>query len=136
MRPALIMDTGLDGKRVLVTGASGGIGAACARAFAAEGGRLALHWHRGRERAEALAEELDGATLVQSDLTREYEAERLFGEAREALGGLDACAAVAGADGLRPGPAMTSPATHQAGRAMPGWDLAWPYRWIRRSRLT
>jgi 3-oxoacyl-[acyl-carrier protein] reductase len=90
------MDTGLNGKRVLVTGASGGIGAACARIFAAEGSLLALHWHRGRERAEALAAELDGATLLQADLTREADADRLFSEAREALGGLDACAAVAG----------------------------------------
>jgi 3-oxoacyl-[acyl-carrier protein] reductase len=91
------MDTGLAGKRVLVTGASGGIGGACARAFAAEGCRLALHYHRGRARADALAAELDPGLLVQADLTREQEADRLFAEAREALGGLDACAAVAGA---------------------------------------
>jgi 3-oxoacyl-[acyl-carrier protein] reductase len=90
------MDTGLAGKRVLVTGASGGIGAACAKAFAAEGSRVAVHYHRGRERAEAVAAELDEAFLVQADLTREDEVERLFGEARAELGGIDVCAAVAG----------------------------------------
>ena len=90
------MDTGLDGKRVLVTGASGGIGSACARAFADEGCRLVLHYNRGRERVDALASELEGAIVAQADLTREDEVERLFAESREAVGGLDACAAVAG----------------------------------------
>ena len=90
------MEFGLAGKRVLVTGASGGIGAATARAFAAEGCRVAVHYHRGRERAEAVAAELDGAVVVQADLTREDEAERLFAECAERLGGVDVCAAVAG----------------------------------------
>jgi 3-oxoacyl-[acyl-carrier protein] reductase len=91
------VETGLAGKRVLVTGASGGIGAACARAFAAEGARVFVHYHRGRERAESVAAELGGAALGTADLTREQDAERLFAEARTALGGLDVCAAVAGA---------------------------------------
>jgi 3-oxoacyl-[acyl-carrier protein] reductase len=90
------MDSGLVGKRALVTGASGGIGAACARAFAAEGCRVALHYHRGRERAEALAAELDEGVVVQADLTHEDDVERLFAELREELGGIDVCAAVAG----------------------------------------
>ena len=90
------METGLAGKGVLVTGASGGIGAACARAFAAEGARVAVHYHRGEERARDVAAALGGAPVVQADLTDEHEVDRLFADARSALGRIDVCAAVAG----------------------------------------
>jgi 3-oxoacyl-[acyl-carrier protein] reductase len=90
------METGLAGKGVLITGASGGIGSACARMFAAEGARVAIHYHRGERRARELAAELDGAPVLRADLQDEVEVERLFDEARAALGRIDVCAAVAG----------------------------------------
>jgi 3-oxoacyl-[acyl-carrier protein] reductase len=82
------VETGLRRKRVVVTGASGGIGSACVRAFASEGAEVVAHYHQGRERAEALGD----VRLLQADLTREEEADRLFEEA----GDLDVCVAVAG----------------------------------------
>ena len=81
---------------MVVTGASGGIGSACARAFAAEGARVLVHFHRGEERARALAAELGSAAVAQADLRDESDVERLFAEGREALGRIDVCAAVAG----------------------------------------
>src|SRR5207247_2079026 len=89
--PSQTVETGLAGKRVLVTGASGGIGAACAREFAAEGAKVLVHFHRGAERAAAVAAEI-GAETVQADLTDEAQVDALFAQA----GQLDVCAAVAG----------------------------------------
>jgi 3-oxoacyl-[acyl-carrier protein] reductase len=86
------MESGLRGKRVLVTGGSGGIGSACAHAFAAEGAEVIVHYHRGRDRAEGLAEELGGALVAGADLTDEAEVDELF----SAIGPLDICVAVAG----------------------------------------
>ena len=82
------MNFDLQGKRVLVTGGSGGIGAACVRLFAEEGADVVVHYNRGRERAEAAG----GSALVQADLRDEREVSRMFAEAGE----LDVCAAVAG----------------------------------------
>ena len=81
---------------MLVTGASGGIGAACALAFSAEGARVLVHYHRGEERARAVSAELGGAPVAQADLTEEDDVARLFDEARAALGQVDVCVDVAG----------------------------------------
>jgi 3-oxoacyl-[acyl-carrier protein] reductase len=89
------MDSGLAGKGVLVTGGSGGIGAAVCRAFAAEGCRVAVHYHRSRAAAEELAAAL-GGVAVGADLRREEEADSLVARAVAGLGRLDVCVASAG----------------------------------------
>jgi 3-oxoacyl-[acyl-carrier protein] reductase len=89
------MDTGLGGKGVLVTGAAGGIGSAVARAFAAEGARVGVHYRSSKARAESVAFEVDGVVL-QADLTVESEVDELVPAAAAALGRLDVLVANAG----------------------------------------
>jgi NAD(P)-dependent dehydrogenase (short-subunit alcohol dehydrogenase family) len=69
--------------KILVTGASGGIGAAISRALAARGVTVALHYQSGREAAEATRRSLqgDGHILVQGDLSDPKAIERLWKEA-------------------------------------------------------
>jgi serine 3-dehydrogenase len=64
----------LAGRTALVTGASAGIGAACARALARRGARVVLAARR-RERLEALAVELADAEVIELDV-RDEEAVR------------------------------------------------------------
>lgn len=78
----------LDGKTALVTGASGGIGAAIARALHAQGATVALSGTR-REALEALAHELGSrAHVCPADLRDAAAAEALVGEAEAAAGPL------------------------------------------------
>jgi 3-oxoacyl-[acyl-carrier protein] reductase len=89
------METGLDGKGVLVTGGAGGIGSAIVRRFAAEGARVAVHYNSSHNAAEALAEEVDGIA-VHADLRDEAQADTLVPKAFAGLGRLDVCVANAG----------------------------------------
>ena len=81
----------LDGKSVVVTGASSGIGAAVTRALAAEGARLTIGARRV-ERLERLAEEIgvDRVTVVKTDMRVEEDVVRLIAAARDRFGGVDA----------------------------------------------
>ncbi|WP_374444652.1 3-oxoacyl-[acyl-carrier-protein] reductase [Stella sp.] len=79
----------LDGKRALVTGASGGIGGAVARALHAQGAAVALAGTR-RPALEALAAELGERTaVVTADLADPASADALVKAAEAALGGVD-----------------------------------------------
>ncbi|MDX2222695.1 MAG: 3-oxoacyl-[acyl-carrier-protein] reductase [Rhodospirillaceae bacterium] len=79
----------LSGKTALVTGASGGIGAAIARALHGQGATVALHGTR-REALDALAAELNERTHVLVCNFADTEAvEKLVPDAEAAMGGLD-----------------------------------------------
>jgi 3-oxoacyl-[acyl-carrier protein] reductase len=80
-------------RRVLITGASTGIGAATAVAFAAQGASVALHYREHESEARAVLAQLPAATpahiLLRADLGRRDAAAMLVKQAAEALGGLD-----------------------------------------------
>ena len=70
----------LNGRSVLLTGASSGLGPHIARRLRAAGARLLLS-ARSRAALESLASELGEARAIPADLSRRGEAERLAGEA-------------------------------------------------------
>lgn len=89
------MNLGLEGKVVLVTGASRGIGAATARLLKAEGALLALS-ARQPESLDAMAKELD-AFAIPADLTVSADADRAVAATVEKFGRIDVLVVCAGA---------------------------------------
>jgi 3-oxoacyl-[acyl-carrier protein] reductase len=85
----------LTGRTALVTGATGGIGGAIARALHAQGAKVAVSGTR-REALDALAAELGGAAALPCDLADREAVEALVPQAEEALGQLDILVANAG----------------------------------------
>lgn len=92
------MNTELAGKVVLITGASGGIGSATARKFAAEGARLVLHCRSNPAGARNLESDLSDteSLVIRTDLTKETEVKRLFAQAVKRFGRVDTLVANAG----------------------------------------
>ena len=73
-------------RRVLVTGASGGIGAAIARGLHGMGFGLTLHYHRNAAKAEALAAELTGARTLGFDIADRASAQAALEKEMETQG--------------------------------------------------
>lgn len=83
----------LEGRVAIVTGASRGIGRATAMAFAREGAKVVVNFHRERSKAEEVVEEIEklgGATLaVQADVGDRGAVERMVEEALREFGAVD-----------------------------------------------
>ena len=83
----------LAGKRVLITGASTGIGAELAKAFAAQGARVAVPYNSSEEPAKAVVKAIadagGSAVLVKGDVSDPDVTRKIVAEAAEKLGGLD-----------------------------------------------
>ncbi|MDT8421340.1 MAG: SDR family NAD(P)-dependent oxidoreductase [Desulfuromonadales bacterium] len=83
----------INGRAVLITGASTGIGAAVAERFAALGARVALHYNQSRQAAEVLQDRILSAggnvNLIQGDLADPNTCDRVVHGAAEKLDGID-----------------------------------------------
>ena len=86
----------ISGLTVAITGASAGIGAATARAVAAEGASVVLGARRVERLSELAAELGAQAAIVEMDVREPADSQRLVDEAKARFGGLDALVANAG----------------------------------------
>jgi NAD(P)-dependent dehydrogenase (short-subunit alcohol dehydrogenase family) len=90
------MDLGLKDKKVLITGGSKGIGLACARAFIAEGARVALV-SRSEENLKKAKASLRDAYVIAADLTNAEAAATMVDKVEKEFGALDVLVNSAGA---------------------------------------
>lgn len=90
----------------IVTGGSGGIGAAAAERLGADGLRIVVHYAGNAERAEATVKEITAAggtaTAMQADVADEAQVAALFDAAEERYGGVDVVVHTAGIMVLSP----------------------------------
>lgn len=104
-------DIDLSGKRVLVTGASRGIGRAVAERLAAAGARVAINYLRRRDAADEVAtaiRERGGECLtVRGNIADSEHVERIVSETVQAWGGVDVLVSNAATGVLRPAVELT-----------------------------
>ncbi|GAA0580038.1 SDR family oxidoreductase [Rhizomicrobium electricum] len=123
----------LSGRRALVTGGDGGLGAAASRALAACGAWVGIGWRGDRAPAEALVAELHGAEgrvvpIHLEDVADPESVAAAFAAVDEELGGIDILVNNAGIDGKRQLCAESDPA---AWRRVIEVDLIGPYNCAR-----
>jgi len=90
----------------LVTGAGTGIGAACARALASEGFRVAVHYRSSESKAREVAAKLPDALLLKADLCAPEEVDGLIAELKKRAARVDVLVNNAGTNRNAPMPAM------------------------------
>ena len=110
---------GIEGKNVLVTGGSSGIGQAIAVRFAEYGANVAINYLRQPEEAAETEEQVQACVgkvqregvkdvLVQGDVSNEHEVVRMVADAVEGLGGIDVLVNNAGIQISRPTEELSS----------------------------
>ena len=107
------MELGLEGKVVLVTGGSKGIGLACAVAFAAEGARIAI-CSRSHDNVERARADLKGAFGVAADLSDAAAASAMIDAVESGVGPVDVLINSAGAAKRTPADELTPAAWRAA----------------------
>lgn len=87
------MDLKLKDKVAVVTGASKGIGAGIAKAFARAGAKVVINYASSKAGADKVVDEITGnggvAIAIQADITKSADVKRLFAETKNAFAKLD-----------------------------------------------
>jgi 3-oxoacyl-[acyl-carrier protein] reductase len=96
----------LAGKTAVITGASKGIGAGIAKAFAKEGANIVVNYARAKEDAEKVSADIErsgGKSItVQADVSKQSDVDKLFAQATKAFGKVDILVNNAGVYELAP----------------------------------
>lgn len=99
------MEINIEGKRVVVTGGSGGIGTSIVKTFAKAGAKVCVSYHSDSREADEIVAEIQSAGgkafSAKADVTKNSEVGEIFSKMDEKWGGVDILVNCAGIDGKR-----------------------------------